>query len=159
MNTDSRASIAYLAGCLITERDASAVFDLNRGRLVNISGLTRQGMVNVYDNERQCHISGRGQQGVFKLYDFGKRAYVDLRLTGNEFSGLDQDSSSQFKGHVDDLKVILSDDQDSSRNSYILCVNDIVTDRASLMEWDLAVATDESPCADAQIEPDLETDS
>ena len=52
MKDSNRATIAYIAGRLISESKSSSIYDYGRGKYVNISGKIEDSKVNIYNYEK-----------------------------------------------------------------------------------------------------------
>jgi hypothetical protein len=96
MDEHSRARIAYVAGRIITNRNASSIFDYTRGRYKLMSGRADSASVSVFDHERGSHLTGSGTS----FFDHEKGFHISLHITGNKFSGFDYESSSHYSGTV-----------------------------------------------------------
>ena len=63
MKPNLRAGIAFIAGCLISKKQSSSVYDYSQSKHISISGDVQLGNVNIYDYDQGCHISGNGNNG------------------------------------------------------------------------------------------------
>src|ERR1700694_131403 len=108
MNAAARSSVAYIAARLADKRNASSIYDYDRGTYVSITGTVTDSNVNVYDFDRGCFITGHGNNGAYTLYDYGNSAHINLKISqGGTFSGYDYDSGSFFNGTVRGRNVSL----------------------------------------------------
>lgn len=115
MDNSARATIAYIAGRLVSGRRTSSVYDHGRSGYFNLSGPVSPQRVNVYDYGRSCHISGRPTN----LYDYGRSCYVQLKVKPDgKFDGYDYGSSSHFSGKVSGRRVSFYDYETSSYFDY-----------------------------------------
>lgn len=109
MTPSARASIAFIAGVLISRSRSSAVYDFSRGKYVLFSGNVNKSSVSIYDHDVGCHISGGGSEKQFSLYHHGGSHHMQLNIKGNTFSGYDYGSRSSFSGQVSGNTINLYD--------------------------------------------------
>ncbi len=110
MKASIRPVVAYVAGRLVSDTNASSVYDYDRGRHVNMSGTVSNQQVNVYDYDRGCHFGGSGNGGHFSLYHYGDGHHVNLDLEADgRFRGYDYGSGSHFNGKVNGRSISLYD--------------------------------------------------
>lgn len=114
MHPNSRACVAYVAAALISERQASSVYDYSRSRQISISGSVDELQVAIYDYDRGCHFSG----SLPNLYDYGRSSHISLNINGNQFTGYDYGDSHHFSGIVNANSVSIYDYRESSHFSY-----------------------------------------
>jgi hypothetical protein len=95
-----RAAIAF-AGCAISGKQATAVYDHAEGRYRSIGGTITAKSVQAYDYENSCHFSGDHDGNGYALYHYGESCHVSLEIKGTEFSGYDYCSSSHYQGTAD----------------------------------------------------------
>jgi hypothetical protein len=100
MRPNTRACIAYIAGRLVTGRNASSVYDYSQSKHILVSGTVEESRIQIYDYDRGCHFSGNRNGEKFSLYDYGDSHFVDLSLDGAKFKGYDYGTSSHFSGEV-----------------------------------------------------------
>jgi hypothetical protein len=119
MNAQSRSSVAYIASRLATGKNASSVYDYDRGTYVSITGTVTDTSVNVYDFDRSCFITGHGNNGIYTLYDYGTSAHINLKIDQDgRFTGYDYGSSAFFNGTVQGRNVSLYDYGDGRYHNY-----------------------------------------
>ena len=119
MNEGTRSAIAYIAARASDGRNASSVYDYDRGKYVSMTGTVTPTNVNVYDFDRGCFISGTGIRGSFTLYDYGLSAHINLKIAkGGSFDGYDYGTSTFFNGTVNGRSISLYDFGDSRHHSY-----------------------------------------
>jgi hypothetical protein len=117
MNDGTRRAVAYIAGRLHDEREASAVLDLATGRHAWFEG-TVGPKVAVYDHSRNALVGGVPTA----LYDAGTHHYVNLEMSGDSFTGFDHASNHHFGGRVVGGRVWIFDCEPERRYSYELVV-------------------------------------
>jgi len=118
MNPNTRACIAAAVGRLISGSASTSVYDYSRSEHIIINGSISEGIVRLYDNDRQCHFSGSGSNGDYDLYDHGNQAHVKLQIIGGEFRGYDYATKRHFSGTVHGNSVSLYDYGESRRFNY-----------------------------------------
>ena len=96
MNPNVKACIAYIAGCSVSGKSSSSIYDYDQGKHISISGSVSATNANIYDYNRGCHVQGQ----LGNLYDYGAGSHVQLKINGNQFSGYDYDSGTHFSGNV-----------------------------------------------------------
>ena len=97
MKPNSRACIAYIAGCLIVKKKSSAVYDYYQSKYISISGNMDRKTVDVFDYDQGCYLSGEGNNGSYSLFHYGDGNYIDLEISGNNFEGYDYETKSHHK--------------------------------------------------------------
>jgi hypothetical protein len=120
MHPKLRTCIAYVAGRLITGREASSIHDKSQAKDIGIEGVVTPDQVKVFDGDRGCYLSGLGDGKAFELYDFGGMYYVELVLDGNSFEGYDHGTPSLFKGEMKGDEIALYDDAFSETYRFVL---------------------------------------
>lgn len=100
MKENTRACIAYIAGCLISNKSVSSIYDQTQSKHFNINGTVSLEMVNIYDYDRGCYITGGGGGVEINLLDHGNGKPLNITFHKNEFKGYDEDSASNFSGMV-----------------------------------------------------------
>lgn len=114
MKPGTRACVAYIAGRAISESSASHVYDYSQSKYIAFSGSVDGASANVYDYDRRCYCAGNLSQ----LFDYGNRAYLEIRIEGDRFSGYDYDSRKHFEGTVSGASISLYDYDTSAYYSY-----------------------------------------
>lgn len=61
MHPKLRTCIVYVAGRLITGRDASSIYDDSRAKNISIAGTVTPEKIDVFDRDRGCYLSGLGE--------------------------------------------------------------------------------------------------
>ena len=105
MREHVRASIAYIAGKLISGSESGSVFDYATSRYIQFSGTVSEENVSIYDYSRSCYISGAPQN----LYHYGDSHYVSLTIDGQSFKGFDYGTNTYFSGNVSVRNISLFD--------------------------------------------------
>ena len=118
MRPNTRACIAYIAGCLVTGKRASSVYDYFQAKHIVFSGTVDQDEVQVYDHDRGCYVSGKNTGTSFSLYDYGDQRYVDLALDGPKLQGYDYGTRCHYSGEVTGKTISVYDYGESSSFNY-----------------------------------------
>ncbi len=114
MKKYTRASIAFIAGSLISNIRNSSIYDYSMSKHLNISGEISPSKINIYDYERKCYIGGN----IPSLFDYGNNKHINLEINGNHFEGYDYDTQKHFSGEVVDNSISLYDYETSRYYSY-----------------------------------------
>lgn len=114
MDDGTRADIAYIAGRLISRRQASSVFDYTKAKYVIISGTVNDNNISIFDHNRSCHIAGN----VSSLFDYGRGAHLSLTINGQNFSGFDYSGGGHFAGTVNGTSITIFDYANSKNYIY-----------------------------------------
>jgi hypothetical protein len=110
MKTKQRAAIAYIAGRLVTGKEAAMVRDSSQRSPVGLSGTVTTEEIEVYDYQRRCRVAGTpAKPAQYNIYDYGENRQVTLSFDGNQFKGYDYGSNRQFTGTVSDDRVTIFD--------------------------------------------------
>lgn len=109
MESDVRAGIAYIAGRLILGRDAAFVFDRFRATKHLFAGEVAPARVHVYDVERNCYFGGLFNGAGYALWHYGRRHFVDLKISAHAFNGYDHSMNRHFHGSVSAGEVWICD--------------------------------------------------
>jgi hypothetical protein len=120
MHPKLRTCIAYVAGRLISGREASSIYDNLQSKIICIEGQVTAENVKIFDQDRGCYLSGLGDGKAFELYDFGGMYYVELIIDGNSFEGYDHGTPSLFKGEIKGDEITVYDDGESKYFSFVL---------------------------------------
>jgi len=105
MNPDTRACIAYVAGCVISGKTPHEVIDKAREVRLRVKGAVKGTVVEVFDYERNCKLMGT----LPTLFDFGADMALTLEISGKNFSGHDKHVEHHFAGTVEARHVKLHD--------------------------------------------------
>lgn len=109
MDANPRSCIAYVAGTLISGKEASFIYDHAHGKYLSVSGIVTDGFVKVYDYERACHLYGPGRHARFDLRYGGNQHRISLSLMGQEFMGFDHPTGAHFQGRVQANAILIYD--------------------------------------------------
>jgi len=128
MHPKLRPCIAYIAGRLISGRNASSIYDNLQSKTICFEGEVTAENVKVFDQDRGCYLSGLGaglgaglgDGKAFELYDFGGMYYVELIIDGNNFEGYDHGTPSSFKGEMRGNEITVYDDAFSESFGFVL---------------------------------------
>lgn len=105
MKPHVRRVIAYIAGCVISKRKSSTVYDYVTSSYFSFSiNLSKSG-VAVYDYANNCHISG----SYLSLYHYGEGSHIALQINGNNFTGFDYGGGCHFSGSLNNNSISLYD--------------------------------------------------
>jgi len=120
MKNSQRASIAYIAGKLISSKKRTSVYDYSQSKHIMFSGSITSSKVAIYEHDRGCHIKGSGNNGKLNLYHYGDSHHITLDIKGNTFKGYDFGSSCHFSGKVNNSSIAIYDYGVSSHFNYVL---------------------------------------
>src|SRR5260370_24568435 len=87
IDAGTKASIAYVAGRLLSGKETTSIYDYSQSKHILFSGTVNQQAVNVYDHARGCHFGGTWDGTTFNLYDYAGKHHVSLTLKHDEFRG------------------------------------------------------------------------
>jgi len=118
MKSNLRALIACAAGCLISGKKPSSVYDYSKGGYITISGSINGRSVQLYDHDVSCHFSGNGSETEYSFYHHGEGCHVSLTLNSRQFSGYDHGTGSHFSGQVNGGSISVYDHQAGSYFNY-----------------------------------------
>jgi hypothetical protein len=93
MDPGTRRAIAYIAGCSCAGAEADGILDLETGEHAEIEGRVGD-EIAVYDHSRNCLVGGP----VSQLFDGGTQNWVNLRISGEAFSGFEHKTNHYFGG-------------------------------------------------------------
>jgi len=120
MKDTTRRVIAYIAGCLISNKKASAIYDSSASKHFSFSGHIAQKDISVYDLTEGCDIAGFGTGNSFSLFHYGNRKHISLELDSTNYNGYDYDTGSHYTGSVNGNAITLYDYEQTSYYHYIL---------------------------------------
>ncbi len=119
MEAETRAVIAYIAGCLIQKITYAYVFDKFQDKLVKFKGEFDINGINVYDLDNQSDIMGMISGPEVTLYHSREKVTTKLTLNGLNFNGISADNHS-FNGSIADKIVKFYDYTTGSYYYYCL---------------------------------------
>jgi hypothetical protein len=106
MRPHTRRAVAYIAGRLVSGREATAVYDYSERRYVHFSGEVSEDAANVYDYEERCHIGG----SLPSLFHYGNRRHIQCNRSGTQvIDGFDYDTNRHFNVNVSGQAVSVYD--------------------------------------------------
>jgi hypothetical protein len=117
---DARASVAFIAGKLISRTESNFLYDQTRAKAVVFSGSISPMHVQVYNHNIDGFISGNGSTDNMNLFDHSRGAAVQLRLNGNQFSGFDFGTGTHFQGNMTGTAITFFDFGESNYFGYTL---------------------------------------
>lgn len=120
MKAHLRAAIAFIAGILISGKEASSIHDPLQNRRFRFSGQIEENIVKIYDEDQNSAISGSGSNGNYVLYHFGERKFISLNIEKNSFNGLDHGSYTYFNGTVRGNKIKFHDFAENKKYEFLL---------------------------------------
>jgi len=123
MEPHVRAALAYIAGRLVSGKNASGVYDYSRTMQIILSGAAQGGVVSIYDHNQGCHISGSANGLQYLLFHHGLRRHICLTLAGSEFTGHDYGRSPSVSGWVIDDGIVVVEPAMSKQFGYTLMVS------------------------------------
>ena len=82
MKNFTRRAIAYVAGCLISGNQSSAVYDYSLSTHSQFSGEVSDSALSVYDYGEKCHINGSGGADSFSLLHYENKKHLSLQVDG-----------------------------------------------------------------------------
>ncbi len=116
----SRASVAYIAGKIITNSRANRVFDFSAGKDVEFRGEISASSVDIQTTDGKCQVSGGAYGSNYSLYDFSTAAEIELEISGRNFKGTDAATKSKFEGSVTGKTVTIVDSKPAGTYLYDL---------------------------------------
>lgn len=123
MEPHLRAAMAYIAGRLVSGKNASGVYDYSRTMQIILSGAAQGGVVSIFDHDQRCHISGTANGLQYILFHHGLRRHICLTLAGSEFTGHDYGRSTSVSGWVIDDGIVVVEPAMSKQFGYTLMVS------------------------------------
>jgi hypothetical protein len=120
MKAHLRTVIAFIAGVLISGKEAWSINDPRGDNYSKFSGRIEENIVKIFDEDRKYSISGSGSNGNYVLYHFGERKFISLNIEKNSFNGLDHGSYTFFNGTVSKSKIRFHDFADNKKYEFIL---------------------------------------
>jgi hypothetical protein len=105
MQAQTRRAVAYIAARIISNRNASAVYDYGEGKYFSIDGQINGAVVSVFDYSEHCHVDGT----LPDLYHYGNQRHIEVKVNGRSFEGYDYDSKKHFAGNVNGQSISLYD--------------------------------------------------
>jgi len=121
MKAPTRRAIAYIAGRLLTGRDASSVFDVETADMFMFSGTVSATDINVFDVDRGGFVIGSPTSGEFSLCDLDDSSFLTLRIGDGKVEGVDLESGAPYEATVQGDTVTLFDSEDGSLCIYTVC--------------------------------------
>jgi hypothetical protein len=119
MDPKKRRIMAYIAGRLILNKDANAVYDHAAKKYFNAAGTCKKDKIEVFDYERQCYWVGVINGQRISIYDNGSQKFVELKLKGGKkFEGFDFETGKHFGGEADPKAVAFYDFADKKYHHY-----------------------------------------
>jgi hypothetical protein len=100
LKVNTRAVIAYIAGRLITDKDAKSVYDYTEEVTSNFSGTVTSEEINILDEAEGCSITGKRDGSKFSLLHHGDGSTFDLEIKGVNYEGFDVADGNHFNGNV-----------------------------------------------------------
>lgn len=102
MESNIRASIAFIITAYASGKNGTGVFDYTQGRRYSFSGTIRKCSINIFDHGRGCYLTGR----IENLYDHARRNFISIHLVNNLFTGYDFDDLTHFRGYTNGDNLI-----------------------------------------------------
>lgn len=93
MDSQQRATVAYLCGCLSekSKRRFTSVYDYTTSAYVSCNYVNNGGNISVYDYRRGCYLTGRTPS----FYDYGMSSYISLtQINNNSYNIYDYKTGS-----------------------------------------------------------------
>lgn len=116
MNYHTRTCIAFVAASIISGIKATSIYDYDRSKYLNISGVISESNVQIYDYERSCYFGGR----LPSLFDHGRNVHILLQINKTSFGGYDYGDDLHFSGHVSNGSISLYDFSESKYFNYCI---------------------------------------
>lgn len=120
MEAHLRAALAYIAGRLVSGKNACAVYDHSRSQRIMMGGEANSRVIAIYDHAQGCHISGNGSGSQYSLFHHGERRPISLTLQGSSFSGHAYGRSTRFRGTVEGNFISVVEDGSARPFGYSL---------------------------------------
>jgi hypothetical protein len=117
MEDDTRTSIAYIAGRLISGKSIASLYDYARSRRIDITSIPHARSLKQFNYARQSSLS-RSSQGSRYRYLLGDDGVLDLTVSGNAFIGYFRTNASDFVGKVWGDSIYLYDHEESAHFNY-----------------------------------------
>ena len=109
MNANLRVSLAYAAGCSVSGKQLSGIYDCSRSKRIRMSWSITSDHIDVYDEVEKCHFSGDSSGSKYSLFYDGNPDPITLEIRDNSFRGCDLGSSFGFSGKVQTDSINLYD--------------------------------------------------
>lgn len=120
MKAHLRTAIAFIAGTIISGKEASSIADSLRDKRFRFSGQIEEGIIKLQDEDQKCTISGSGNNGNYVLYHFGERKFISLNIDKNSFNGLDHGSYTYFNGTVSKNRIKFHDFSENKKYEFLI---------------------------------------
>jgi len=109
MTNQSRNSIAFIVGVLISRKNSTSIYDYSIGVYFNFTINLNLGNIDAYDYTNHCHISGSGVNGNYSLFHYGNSSHITLNVVDNKFNGYDYSTNKHFSGSVNGNSISFYD--------------------------------------------------
>ncbi len=121
MKTHRRRIVALLASNLAGHTRSLSIYDVQAAQQTVLTGEISPKSFAVFDPARQEYVVGRLKEpNVYSLMDLASYFGIDLRLGGDEFSGIDHETGKVFHGALKNGTVMLFDQEEQSTFEYRL---------------------------------------
>lgn len=106
--------VAAAAFVVLTSKKVAGVFDHSAGKKLRIAAERRGDQVQAFDAENQAHFGGT----LPELYDAGTKAHIAFNVTGDNLTGHDRHSATDFSARVEEGCVQIYDYADKAWFAY-----------------------------------------
>lgn len=117
MEDNTRTSIAYIAGRLISGKSIAFLYDYARSRRIDITSIPYAHSLTQFTYARRSSLS-LAPRGNRYRYFLGDDGFIDLTVNGNAFIGYFRTNASDFVGKLRGDSIYLYDHEESAHFNY-----------------------------------------
>lgn len=109
MKDNMRASLAYIAGCIVNKKNYSVVIDQKGNKSIRMTGIIAKGNIDAQNIDEGSKLVGMISGNEISFFHSLENISVRLTLKGSDFKGLDGGSGKDFSGSVNGKAVKVYD--------------------------------------------------